>query len=201
MNTTKTINGVTLVDNGDGTITVSGMPTASISYTLSGMDMGKNLVFVLMEYDESGTKIKQENSRSISYKASDNASYIRIYIDRINSNVEVPETVVRPQLEIGSSSTKYEPYTSTTTNIYLNEPLRKVGEYADYLDLKNQRVVRNVKVNDNTGTKTIEESYTKQDPALKEKQNLPNISFDKKANIIKIGTSVNPSKIDAIYSK
>ena len=159
VNTTKTVNGVSLKDNGDGTITISGVPTASISYylgqvsvktgisyTLSGMDIGKNLVFILMEYDESGTKIRQENSRNISYKASDNASYIRIYIDRINSNTEIPETVVRPQLEIGSSSTKYEQYQkSITTNIFLNEPLRKVGDAVDYIDLKNKKVVRNVK--------------------------------------------------------
>lgn len=32
------------------------------------------------------------------------------------------------------------------TNIYLNEPLRKVGEYADYIDFIKQIVVRNVKV-------------------------------------------------------
>ena len=30
------------------------------------------------------------------------------------------------------------------TNIYLNEPLRKIGDYADYIDFKNQKVVRNI---------------------------------------------------------
>ena len=30
-----------------------------------------------------------------------------------------------------------------TTNIYLNEPLRKIGDFADYLDYKNGKVVRN----------------------------------------------------------
>lgn len=32
----------------------------------------------------------------------------------------------------------------TTTHIYLNEPLRKVGNYADYIDFKHQKVVRNI---------------------------------------------------------
>ena len=32
----------------------------------------------------------------------------------------------------------------TTTHIYLDEPLRKVGSYADYIDFKNQKVVRNI---------------------------------------------------------
>jgi hypothetical protein len=38
-----------------------------------------------------------------------------------------------------------EEYKSTTTNIFLDEPLRKVGDYADYIDFKNGKVVRKVK--------------------------------------------------------
>ena len=53
-------------------------------------------------------------------------------------------TFTNIQLEKGSSATEYEPYTSVTKHIYLNEPLRKVGDYADYIDFKNQRVVRNI---------------------------------------------------------
>lgn len=41
--------------------------------------------------------------------------------------------------------TDYEPYHEPiTTNIYLDEPLRKVGDYADYIDFKNSMVVRNI---------------------------------------------------------
>ncbi len=59
---------------------------------------------------------------------------------------KIPETVVKPQLEIGSSYTKYEPYFEPfMTNIYLNEPLRKVGDAVDYIDFKNKKVVRNIK--------------------------------------------------------
>ena len=32
----------------------------------------------------------------------------------------------------------------TETNIYLDEPLRKIGDYADYINFKGQKVVRNV---------------------------------------------------------
>ena len=39
----------------------------------------------------------------------------------------------------------YEPYKETITNIYLDEPLRKVGEYSDYIDFKTKKVVRNIK--------------------------------------------------------
>lgn len=49
------------------------------------------------------------------------------------------------QLEEGETTTPYQPYIKpTTTNIYLDEPLRKLGEYADYIDYENQKVVRNI---------------------------------------------------------
>ena len=32
----------------------------------------------------------------------------------------------------------------STTDIYLNEPLRKIGDYADYIDFLNQKVVRKI---------------------------------------------------------
>ena len=38
----------------------------------------------------------------------------------------------------------FEEYTEKTYNIYLDEPLRKVGDYADYIDFKEQKVVRKV---------------------------------------------------------
>lgn len=44
-----------------------------------------------------------------------------------------------------TDTTEYEPYVKPTiTHIYLDEPLRKVGDYADYIDFKNQKVIRNV---------------------------------------------------------
>ena len=47
------------------------------------------------------------------------------------------------QVELGTSVTDYEPYVeSIITNIYLNEPLRKCGNYADYVDFKNKMTVR-----------------------------------------------------------
>ena len=49
------------------------------------------------------------------------------------------------QIEEASSKTEYEPYHEPiTTHIYLNEPLRKVGDYADYIDFKRGKIVRNV---------------------------------------------------------
>ena len=48
------------------------------------------------------------------------------------------------QIEEGTSATAYEEYKEKLTNIYLTEPLRKVGDTADYIDYTNSKVVRNV---------------------------------------------------------
>ena len=51
------------------------------------------------------------------------------------------------QLEYGGTATEYMSYknrVSVVTNIYLNEPLRKAGDYADYIDFKNKKIVRKI---------------------------------------------------------
>ena len=54
----------------------------------------------------------------------------------------------------------YEPYHKPiTTHIYLNEPLRKVGDYADYIDFKRDKIARNV-VELNLLSKQVAELYT-----------------------------------------
>ena len=49
------------------------------------------------------------------------------------------------QIEEGTSVTAYEEYKEKLTNIYLTEPLRKVGDNVDYIDYANGKVVRNIK--------------------------------------------------------
>ena len=49
------------------------------------------------------------------------------------------------QFEEGTIATEYEPYVEPiTTNVFLDEPLRKIGDYADYIDFKENKVIRNV---------------------------------------------------------
>ena len=86
-----------------------------------------------------------------------NKNYITRFWFYVSLGVKFDNYKVKIQLEEGNVATSYEPYgykipitvsngsDTKTTNIYLKEPLRKVGEYADYLDLTNKKVVRNVK--------------------------------------------------------
>lgn len=104
------------------------------------------------------------------------------------------------QIEEGTSSTAYEPYKgSETTHIYLDEPLRKVGDYADYIDFKNQKVVRKIEVLDDTGTKTISESFGTLLTPTEENISLPSLKTFKGTNVISVDTTVLPSNIKAKF--
>ena len=73
-----------------------------------------------------------------------------------NSFTEIPD---KSQIQKGSTVTEYEPYnkykisievsnasSKKRYNIYLNEPLRKIGDnYIDYIDFKNKKVYRKVR--------------------------------------------------------
>ena len=71
-------------------------------------------------------------------------------------NLNSPRIVAKNvQIEKSGTATDYEPYHKPiTTNIYLDEPLRKVGDYADYIDFENGKVVRNVEKYTFTGKET-----------------------------------------------
>jgi len=90
---------------------------------------------------------------------------------------------------------------SIVYNIYLDEPLRKIGNYVDYIDFANSKVVRNVKVVDNTGTKTLNQSLVGLSTPEEEPINLPFINLNDKANSIEFNTTIQPSNIKIKYYK
>ena len=67
-----------------------------------------------------------------------NAKYLRITV--------IPAYLDTMQVEYGDTPTEYEPYIEPQThNLYLNAPLRKLGEYADYIDFEKGVVVRRIR--------------------------------------------------------
>ena len=107
------------------------------------------------------------------------------------------------QLEEGSESTDYTPYekykiygkvNGGIINIYLDEPLRSLGEKADYIDFKNSKVVRYIE-EDNLGDLKVL-SVPKE-----EKMELPEILLKEGINSIEINTKIKPSKVELEYYK
>ena len=67
-------------------------------------------------------------------------------------------TISNIQIEEGTSKTEYEPYHEETTDIYLSEPLRQIGDYSDYIDFKSGKVVRNINEYKFTGNENWEKN-------------------------------------------
>lgn len=70
--------------------------------------------------------------------------YIYAYTN-YSGSAGITVNIKNMMMEKGDIATNYEPYVEPiTTNIYLDEPLRKIGNYVDYIDFEKQKVVRNV---------------------------------------------------------
>ena len=103
----------------------------------------------------------------------------------------------------------YEPYRApVTTTISLDEPLRKIGDVADYIDYTRDAVMRQVEVLDDTGTLPLEESYAAaESPSMERiywsdgRRFLPTIDTNLYDNVITIGTTVQPSNVKVTYFK
>lgn len=124
VNTTKTINGITFTDNGDGTITANGTATDMVSfaviwknlhipkgtYTISGCPKGGNVntgFFIVCGTDSIRFAADTGNGGTFDIENDINDFTFSL---RINSGVTVSNLIFRPQLEIGSTATPYEPY-------------------------------------------------------------------------------------------
>lgn len=104
--------------------------------------------------------------------------------DVINSNV---------LLERGNTITEYEPYRGFNFyTVYLNQPLRKVGDVSDYIDFKNQKLVRYIDVIDSGGTLPLQESYKVLETPIITNINFPQIKAVDSVTTIFTGSTNNP---------
>lgn len=136
-----------------------------ISGTTSNPNNVYNFVYFTQANDVSGDSeinwdaLTIDNKDTIMTNLKVERNYI--YSIRILLGVGVSYENYRFQLQIeeGATATEYEPYTGETKHIYLDEPLRKVGDYADYIDFKNQKVIRFVKEKTFDGTENFSGKY------------------------------------------
>ena len=125
--TTKTVNGITFTDNGDGTITANGTATANATitlarnfgfenegnYFLSGCPSGGGLNSFFINWYQNHTGVTQKNYND--YGSGIIIPYQHIFSENnslaiaIIAGTTVNNLVFRPQLELGSTPTEYEP--------------------------------------------------------------------------------------------
>ena len=133
---------------------ISGTISGDSSSYYAGFYTYKNATRLVDTRQAMGDK---DVSKTFTISNNNDVQFFVIQITASKSQVTFNNYKFKYQLEEGSTATSYEPYgykipitvsngtTSNTTNIYLKEPLRKVGDTADYLDLENKKVVRNIK--------------------------------------------------------
>lgn len=127
------------------------------TYTISGsVSLSDGLNGGWAIYDEQNSVYLINNSSvgkiEGSFEITEARRYRICFFCNYNSPDGTVATYTNIKLEKGTTSTEYEPYgyklpikaNDITTKIYLKEPLRKIGDYADYIDFKNKRVIRKI---------------------------------------------------------
>ena len=207
---TKTVNGITFTDNGDGSVTASGTATGyadfnfvqalpcrpNQSYTVAknGVDVN-NVSFVFCDVNENG-KITRETvstTREKTFTVTTLAStaYIKLLMKRQN-NAECTGTV-KPTLELGTTATEYEPYTE-----------KYVGDKTLVSDNTYKYKIPIVNSGNNDREDSLINIYL--DKPLKKGEsinfgadNLPGLQLFEGSNVITADTVVKPEKIVIDY--
>lgn len=132
--TSKTYNGITWTVYGDGSVTADGTasglsafyvaaPSSALNapagtYTLSGVPEGASQnTYNLYAYDANNTRY-YDNSNGTTFQSPSPIVGLNI---RIPSGVTVSNIVFRPQLELGSAATPFEPYSGDEYTIQLGD--------------------------------------------------------------------------------
>ena len=107
----------------------------------------RTVAFLAIRYTDGTTALIQkffyaDRFTRFTYTTAANKTIEYLYI--ANFSTAVPVYLKDFQIEESTTATEYEPYVEPiTTNIYLDEPLRKIGDYVDYIDFESGCVVRN----------------------------------------------------------
>lgn len=135
------VNGYRLTQNGTGTPDensyVSNYILVSPNTTYTKNSPTADAYHRACFYSSDNSSSYLNRSENNTFTTPNNCKYLRI----CGLKTEKATT----QLVEGSTvPSKYIPYYNETTNIYLDEPLRKIGDYSDYIDFINSKVVKNI---------------------------------------------------------
>ena len=162
--TTTTINGITFTPLDDERVHIKGKlaDTTKNAYYQPNMKIGIPIkagkyrakpnnytwdnLSLLFQIRKDGNFLININTSNDVINVSDDGYIGSMLIGVVAGSTREWDDIIELQLMEGTENLPYEPYVEpTTTNIFLSEPLRKLGDYADYIDYKNKKVVRNTK--------------------------------------------------------
>ena len=168
--TSQTINGVTFTVNGDGSVTCNGTAIATAFFMINNDG-------ILLRITNNATNYYVEDKGHgtiIDSMASGNTKIIiRVPASYTCDNLTFYPMIRRADIEDDT----YEPYhTPVTTPIYLPEPIKMVGDEAEYIDYGEQKMHR-------IGADDIDVT-------------LPAIPTLTGTNVLSVGTAVQPSRVE-----
>ena len=170
--------------------------TLDLSSVVSG---GESTPYIRFSNNQKGYYLSSNNSNfTIILETRETKIYVYSNGYNFSASEGITSSIKDLMLEKGETTTEYEPYNATTYNIYLKEPLRKLGSTADYIDCTTGEVVRYIRVKDTTGTKSIEESFEVLTTPITEKVSVSDIDYTNK-KYVSVDTTVTPSSIEVRY--
>lgn len=150
----KAINGLTVTENRDGSLSVVGTSTATTSielikvdntvktcftkggeyyFSLINAEYNPNTCNICICYDYNGTKYFIPGTKKI--PAGSKYKSCTLWVD---SGVTVNLSHINIMLNIGTTPLPWEPYQSKTASITLTKPLRGIGDYRDEITMTNR---------------------------------------------------------------
>jgi len=139
--TTKTVNGITFTDNGDGTVTANGTATANADFSLSSwMEIKKGMFLSSGTQSDSvytyeifvngldGTLLRSRDNQN--YADHDFvANMIRI---RVRPGAVVKDLLFKPQIEFGTQATPYTKYVADYSKVNVTRCSKNLIPYPYY---------------------------------------------------------------------
>lgn len=155
-NVKECINGTDILDNGDGSLTVKSYPSGTgkkLSQLAPNLKVGDEFVFSMKTNGYGAIYLLNQSANYKTYIGNNTKHVVSqnmldsvVYLYKQTSAQGGAASVIKNiQIEKGNTATDYEAYKEPiSTSIYLNEPLRCVGDICDYIDLINKKVVRKI---------------------------------------------------------
>ena len=115
----------------------------TIKHQILDKSYNENFIRMMIRYTDGTSRYLTCHSGTSTWEVLKDVSYMMMYIPDTQAKgdyITFKDFIIC----YSNENVPYEQYVEpVTTNIYLDEPLRRIGDYADYIDFENSKIVRN----------------------------------------------------------